>query len=242
MNIKMKTTHIGSLPFLELREAVDFNIGLSLPCVPTLPFFNESELMLNQFLDGFLDVEHEIQFLCLDLFLKKFKGKKIKIQFCGIQTLFNSQKISQDKELIKSWYTNTIKKLLSTIPNEVVIFFDEPDLRCLDKQLWSAYKNFKEYSLGLHSCSSLNWKSLSLDEFEYISFDTHLLSEESKSFLVGLDKILLWGSLNTIDGSLSVDSLVGCRRGDYLSPSCGLGLSSLETVETILAYLRLNRD
>ena len=84
----MKTTHIGSLPFLSTTEAIEFNRQLSLPCLPTLPLLSQDEWMLNQFLAGFMQEDHQLPFSCLEDFFNTYSDK-VKVQLCGIQTLFN---------------------------------------------------------------------------------------------------------------------------------------------------------
>lgn len=50
--LSLKTTHIGSLPFLEVEEALDWSFSLDIPAWPQLPKY-EKEVMTLQFLEGF---------------------------------------------------------------------------------------------------------------------------------------------------------------------------------------------
>ena len=119
----MKTTHIGSLPYKSIRQAVDFNLGLSLPALPTIPRLFEDEWMINQFSSGFMIDEHELSFSCFDEFFKNFRGK-VKVQVCGILTLFNNAPKKNVSVTEKTdWYLLVLKRFLAKIPTDYILFF-----------------------------------------------------------------------------------------------------------------------
>ena len=222
----MNTTHIGSLPYLSVDEAVQFNNHITLPCLPTLPKLFANEWMLNQFLCGFMLEEHVLPFCCADEFFKKYKGR-VKIQLCGIQTLFNNIPYPVEKSNFVSWYTKTVRRFLDTIENEFVLFFDEPDLRSLDIELWKVYSQFNLKDQGIHSCAKGDWKKFDLSSFNHISFDSRLISSTEIDHLRKNNKILYFGDLDTKSGD-SFNSII--KESDFLTPSCGLALNDLSSV------------
>jgi len=232
----MKTTHIGSLPYKSIRQAVDFNLGLSLPALPMIPRLFEDEWMINQFSSGFMNADHELSFSCFDEFFKNFQGK-VKVQVCGILTLFNNApKKNVSVTEYTDWYLLVLKRFLAKIPTDYILFFDEPDLRNFNKSLWDCYSGLTGIELGLHCCASLKWSALDLSSFNHISFDQSLMSKEDLSYLNGLNKTLYYGVYDTHTG----ESLGTVGEDQFLSPKCGLALSTDDVTETIRLKLSSN--
>ncbi len=230
----MKTTHIGSLPFLTIEDAIDFNRGLSLPCLPTLPLMDQNEWMIAQFTSGLMKMDHKLSFSCFEAFFSEFKGR-VKVQVCGIQTLFNNlpkTSTSIDIDDFINWYFKVVNSFVSIIPNDFVLFFDEPDLRNLNTKLWSTYSEF-EAELGIHSCAKGDWTLLNLKAFKHISFDSKLITEKEIKFLRENGKTLYCGGINSKNGKV----LYLKSENDFLTPSCGLALTELDMIKKIRGAL-----
>ena len=218
----MKSTHIGSLPFKSIDQAVDFNLELDLPCLPTIPNFDEKEWMLNQFTSGFMQKGHIIPFSCFEKFFDKFTGR-VKVQLCGIQTLYNNSPLEMNKLNFIDWYIQTVKSFIDRIPNKFILFFDEPDLRDLDQEVWNTYKKFTGYDLGIHCCGDINWRKLDLDSFKHISFDLYLISSSDIRSLRERQKTLYFGLDTKTSDKLDEFAVF---EDEFLTPSCGLALKS----------------
>ncbi len=231
----MKTTHIGSLPYLSIEEAIAFNEGLTLPALPTIPKLYDNEWMINQFSSGFMKSDHELPFSCFNQFIERFKGK-IKVQVCGIQTLYNNSTKDFEKDAFKHWYLLVVKRFLKRIPNEYILFFDEPDLRDLDNSLWEIYREF-EVERGIHCCAKVDWKMLDLSYFPNISFDSSMIDIEDIELLRRIKKDLFFGNIDTRTGVKTM--LTGQLKTDhdFESPACGLALTSNQITKKIQGLL-----
>jgi hypothetical protein len=220
----VNTTHIGSLPYLTIHEAIEFNKQFTLPCLPTLPRLNQDEWMINQFLCGFMVQGHKLPFCCFEPFFEEFGGR-VKIQVCGIQTLHNNLPSQVSKSDFIDWYIRVVRQFVDSIENELILFFDEPDLQQLDTEIWDVYSMFDKYELGIHSCAKGDWTNLDLRAFKHISFDSKLISESEIEYLRLKSKVLYYGDIDTSTGE-NYGSNIG--EDDYLTPSCGLALSSFD--------------
>jgi hypothetical protein len=238
-------TQIGSLPYDNIRDAIEYSLEHDIPFLPELP--KRGDLMMEY-------IKNPGQLSCLADFRSAIKGQDtVKIQAIGpVSIVSASMRGYTEKEAIERSYTHIIRILDCIDARRIVLVLDEPSLEtaCFDFKragmtreeyestgvvsvdrmpLWQeVYHKLKEnsdkkISFGIHTCGNADWDELSnLDFIEFISFDA---SRYSKIFMQHRkrDKSVAWGIRK-------FDDILLFRDGDLITPPCGLGNSTDEHV------------
>lgn len=255
----MKSTHIGSLPYIKIDKVISFNRKLDLPTLSTLPNLSSNELMLNQFVLGikkaklkdyqievnaidFVD-DFELSFLCYQDFREEFSLQEVKFHLCGPITFLSSfikKLTSNEVETLMDWYVERVRKIYLKIDQDfkkAYLCLDEPKL-----YLYSEYSHVLEkiitklsgINLGIHFCCKVDLLSIDFSKFNFISFDLSLYSsEEIKSF--SYSGTIIFGVIDYKGQIIKNFDLV--PKDALISPSCGLGLCSLEEADRFLLNL-----
>ncbi len=241
----MKTTHIGSLPFTKLEQALDYTFSFDLPVLFTLPKNEDSFFMLEE-LCYLITGKNQIEKLQLniqkipfiDAFFKKSNGL-FKYQLCGPITFYESCLKGQGflRKDFYQFYQEGILKVVEGFGKELqnlVFFIDEPELTKADREsflfldaLCLELKKEFNIQVGLHSCATLNEDKISLEKFDYLNIDACINSEK------------LVTSVNSI--GIDLNTKVN-KEFELITPRCGLALKSDEYCYQIKNYLDRCRD
>jgi methionine synthase II (cobalamin-independent) len=257
----MLTTQIGSLPFQDIETAIDYAINFDLPFIPTLPKFKSSEMMDVLAMSGLNQGDHRPIEVCLSAMLEKHSPKVCKYQILGpVSALF----IDKRKSDVEKLHTHLLLKISEVIKlfkahnTQPVIFLDEPCLEFAHENDYQYLKEFlhqlsdildKDY-LGLHCCSDANWSYLAKLPIHYLSFDYTRYFQSIDQHIDALkDKNLCFGIYPTYESSLvdgvnfsllkkvlTYSTKYSLEKNNqlYLTPSCGLGLSSIALANEVL--------
>lgn len=237
------TSHVGSLPFLDIKQANAFNEDFDLPVLFSLPKVNESELMLNQVLglgSGTVFsqsiVEREIVIKNIDSICKY---DEFKFQMVGPITLIKSFKQISNSEIeaLLYWYQNQLSNILDlNVMKRCYFFLDEPMLFMANVDEYEVLNSFlssltdKFLKLGVHCCSEFKPDLLDFSFINGLSFESKYFKENH--FPEHIDLFL--GVLDTqdlrLDSPLSLDNLPNKL---YVTPHCGLALSMPEKMNMV---------
>jgi len=252
-------TQIGSLPYDNVKEAINYSLRHDIPFLPELP--KRGEYMLEY-------IKNPGRLSCLKEFKEAVKGYElVKIQAVGPVTILSDNKSKYTEEEAVDRTKEHLLGILDGLDvKKVICFLDEPSLetagfdyesrgmskeeyeslgiRSVDyKSLWKKTYNkliscFDEerLSFGIHTCGNFKWEELLLSTYLYfidiISFDASKYGQkfvDSEGYRIGKD--VAWGVKNLQD-------VLDFRRGDFLTPPCGLGnLANAEDCESILENL-----
>lgn len=239
----IQTSHIGSLPFLDIDLADKFNNQFDLPVLYSLPLFDDSDFMLAQVLGTCTPDKFSAQLIEKDIKIKNIssiqKYKQFKFQMVGPITLIKSfSQISNDEiDILLKWYK---KQLLSILDLELMskcyFFLDEPMLfmatdveyKILNSFLLNLKSSF--YKLGVHCCSKFNLSSIDLSLLNGLSFESKYF--EYDMFPANLDLFL--GVVDTkslkLDDSLELEAV---KNSLYVTPHCGLALTDSDKMDMV---------
>ena len=257
-----RTTHIGSLPFLCINEAIEFNKKLSLPALSTLPKINPAEFMLEQIAFGIVGArvldykicidklefvkDFKLEFLMLKEFKKQFKDQSIKWQIIGPITLmksFESPLESSQKELLLTWYHSLILEFYLDIKkyfNNILFILDEPlfDIH-FKSTLLSTLKFLENTNMetGFHCCSKLKICDVDVINPDYLSIDCALYNEKELKIMSSKKTNLISGVVNTVTGEITCNISEILKDSRYLSPACGLAFSKIKVCHKALRNL-----
>lgn len=239
----MLITGIGSLPFTDIEQALEYSFQHDLPFLPQLPQLNEDEMMVTQALDDSFDT-----YACFEPFLYRAidkKIKKVKLQLAGPITC--SVVAEEPIDSIITQLLNKVDDMISPFLEqgiEVLFFIDEPMLFVnfespLQIQLKNFFSQIKEKGIqvGLHCCSNPDWDPIIDLGVDYLSFDCHVsgndliktgllkqFKDQGGKVIIGFDP----RSPEVVDTSLA----------DYMSFSCGMGTLTHEATYDILRGLK----
>lgn len=199
-------TQIGSLPFEDVGQAVEYSLRHDIPFLPELP--KRGDAMLDY-------IKHPGKLSCLQEF-KKNKFTTVKVQCVGPATLMLSgYKADEALQRICEHITAITQGLTA---EEVILFLDEPALGHTGvnfKELWEAlFSNF-EVTSGVHVCGNMNWDDLFSSSVKIISFDASKY-DLTKYDKYRSDKKISWG----IEKAEDVKDF---QEGDLLTLPCGMG-------------------
>jgi len=234
-------TQIGSLPYEDVDEALDYSFRHDIPFLPEL--IKKGDSMLEY-------IKHPGKLSCLEKFKSEVKRRKIsevKIQCVGPSTLIFSEYEKDDAVNRIKNHVNSILEGLSA--EKVILFFDEP-LISLDKSLYEALEINEGYSqildeilngipkrdltIGMHTCNRADWNGLfGLSKIEIISFDASKFAREVfHSEKYRGNKRIAWG-INRKEDAREF------HEGDLLTLPCGMSPArySIEDCEKNLAML-----
>jgi len=119
-------TQIGSLPYDDVKRAVDYSLRHDIPFLPELPLLGDS--MLDY-------IQDPGKLSCLEEFQKN-KFKTVKIQCIGPATLVLSGRYSPDKAVQKAYeHISCLTQGLTA--EETLLFLDEPALGAAKQENWN---------------------------------------------------------------------------------------------------------
>lgn len=236
-------TGIGSLPFTDIDQALEYSFQHDLPFLPQLPQLNEDEMMVTQSLDDSFET-----YSCFVPFLMQCIEKKIptvKMQLAGPVTC--SVVVEEPIEFVIPQILAKIDDMVTPFTEvgiKVLFFIDEPMLFVnFDSPLQIQLKKFfqemkqKGLTIGLHCCSNPEWGPILDLGIDYLSFDAHasyqdlMKSEKFTKFRNQGGKVILG-----IDprGNIDFDFNVA----DVCSFSCGMGTLTPDAAYDILRGLK----
>ena len=208
MNEKKVVTQIGSLPYDDVDEAVNYSLQHDIPFLPELPLLGDS--MMDY-------IKNPGQNRCLEIFRQKTRGREIvKVQCIGPATLVLSG-YSEDEAVSKVYeHVHTITEGFDV--GEIILFIDEPALGQAGfdyKKLWAPVLESFNCIFGVHVCGNMNWDEMFDSQINIISFDASQFDiTRYPKYRSG--KRIAWG-IETID------DVKDFQEGDLLTGPCGMG-------------------
>lgn len=208
MCIKGIVTQVGSLPYDDVDEAVEYSLRHDIPFLPELPMLG----------DAMMDyIKRPGSMSCLETFKRKVAGHEtVKIQCVGPATLVLSG-YDQDEAVARACqHIDAIMNGLDA--RNVILFLDEPALGQVGfdyQQLWAPLFQSFNVTSGVHTCGNMNWDDLFSSEVEIISFDA---SKYDITRYPGYrnGKRIAWGAETRED-------VKDFQEGDLLTLPCGMG-------------------
>lgn len=259
----MKTTHVGSLPFLSINQALDYTFKFDVPVLPTLPKLDEKQFIgadivhllgLGRFSDGRMLLDNDfyktskelIPFWASDFFAR-FKGSgrsEFKYQSIGPISFYRMAKKYKEIDF-KAVYDLLMTKysiLLKQLKNEGDFLFvlDEPMLFEDFNNTYPALESFCEElksihaNFAVHCCGKLKPHQLNQCS-PVMSIDFNLYSEQE---ILELKREIIPG-VTFYDEKPAYLHLLkdGNFSAKYITPSCGLAYKTLDEVDMILENL-----
>jgi len=205
---KNVVTQIGSLPFEDVDQAVEYSLRHDIPFLLELPKLG----------DAMLEYAKEPGRLsCLRRFQERVAGLDlVKVQCIGPATLILSG-YSEDEAISRS--LQHISAILDGLRvRQVILFLDEPALGQVGfdyQRLWSALFESFPVTPGVHVCGNMNWDDLFRSSLEIISFDASTY-DITKYPAYRNGKRIAWGVQ-------SRENVKDFREGDLLTLPCGMG-------------------
>lgn len=256
----IKTTHVGSLPFLDIKSALAYTFEWDIPALFTLPMKNKFEFLGNDLIAslGFeptlnlprdyfksrqeIAPHHLVQFLTFGEKIGKLES--FKIQFPGPVTLYSMLE-NQDEIKFHELSEFLLEKYLVSIANlqkygDILFVLDEPLLRnnILFYEKSATLLQLKETGsdVFVHCCDKIDLAQLE-NSLGSMHLDIGLYRDSPGFFELPLKFIGLnpaWDWLPTMGGNnfLFKDSL------NLISPPCGLGLSKIQEVKGLPQLLQ----
>ncbi len=232
MQDKKIVTQIGSLPFSDVEQAIEYSLRCGIPFLPEL--FPRGESMLNL-------IKMPGNLSCLERFKQAADGLGlVKVQCIGPASLIFA-KYDRDKAIQN--INNHVSKIMDGLnAKKVILFLDEPSLDQFDgdyNELWDPiFKNF-DVIRGVHTCGEANWDKMLASNIEIVSFDASLYDITSGfGYMMarGAGKRIAWGIKKA-------DDVKDFQKGDLVTPPCGLGKEPVDSCEATLENLkRIARD
>jgi hypothetical protein len=208
MSERKIVTQIGSLPYDDVENAVEYSLRHDIPFLPELPKLGDAMMEY---------IEKPGTLSCLDTFKEKVQDyETVKIQCVGPATLILAG-YDQDDAISKTCqHIDSIINGLNV--KEIILFLDEPALGHAGfdyKQLWSALFESFDVIPGVHVCGNMNWDDLFQSEIQIISFDA---SQYDITKYPGYrnGKKIAWGIKTKEDAR-------DFQEGDLLTLPCGMG-------------------
>lgn len=201
-------TQVGSLPYDDVDEAVEYSLRHDIPFLPELPKLG----------DAMMDyIKRPGSMSCLETFKRKVAGfEAVKIQCVGPATLILGG-YDQD-EAFSRVYQHIDAVMNGLDAGNIILFLDEPALGQVGfdyQQLWAPLFQSFDVTPGVHVCGNMNWDDLFSSEVEIISFDA---SKYDITRYPGYrnGKRIAWG-VETREG------VKDFHEGDLLTLPCGMG-------------------
>jgi hypothetical protein len=247
----MLTTQIGSLPFQNIDQAIDYASQFDLPFVPTLPQLDPNELMMSLALKGMEANNPRPLEQCLVPMLAS-GAKKIKYQIMGpvsgkwfLEQSGNEVSLEQLKDFLHA-RIQCVLNLFDRYQSECILFLDEPALEFVNEDSYQILSQFiqdiNDDHIGVHCCSNANWENFLNLPVQYLSMDYYRyyanINAQWSWDEVLLDKTILFGIVPTKEEHFSSESWVerlpkGNLSTHFLTPTCGLGISALDYVSKV---------
>lgn len=232
----IRTSHIGSLPFMNTKDADHFNSFFDLPVLYTLPILDKNQFMLEQVVGEYKSYTEQI--LQTNISVSNLESIKdfnhFKYQMVGPITLIKSLKLNNQKSIddLLNWYLKELKDFFSKdISKKCYFFLDEPMLFMATEEEYRLLNNFLsklEYvfnRIGIHCCSEMKPEWLNFEFINGISIESKYINDLDPS----LDFDLFLGVLDT--KTIELDPIVKFEefKGNvYVTPHCGLAFTDIE--------------
>ncbi|MEM7826976.1 MAG: hypothetical protein QXQ40_02000 [Candidatus Aenigmatarchaeota archaeon] len=220
-------TQIGSLPYDNVEDAINYSLRHDIPFLSELPKRGDS--MLNY-------IKNPGKLSCLDEF-KKHKYTTVKIQCVGPATLILNG-YNEDEAIERAY--NHISSIIDGLnAEEIILFLYEPALGQAGfnyKRLWAPLFNSFDVIPGVHTCGKMDWDELFDSEIEIISFDASKYNI-TKYPKYRSNKRIAWGIRK-------IEDVKDFQKGDLLTLPCGMSplFYTVEDCETNLEMsLRISR-
>lgn len=201
-------TQIGSLPYDDVEQAVEYSLRHDIPFLPELPVLG----------DAMMDyIKRPGSMSCLDTFKSKVASSDtVKIQCVGPATLILAG-YEQDEAFSRVY--EHINALIDGLDaGNIILFLDEPALGHAGfdyRQLWSPLFESFNVTSGVHTCGNMNWDEMFAADIDIISFDA---SKYDLTKYPGYrnGKRIAWGVETKED-------VKDFQDGDLLTLPCGMG-------------------
>ncbi len=216
-------TQIGSLPFRDVRRAIAYSLEHDIPFLPELVSLGEAMLEY---------IKNPGNLSCLEEF-KRLRFETVKVQAIGPATLIQSG--YEEGEALARIYQHIERILDGLHAEEIILSLDEPALGYAGfdyDRLWEAlFESLsREVVRGVHVCGNMQWDKLFDAEIEIISFDASKY-DITRYYENRKGKRLAWGIT-------SPEEIKDFRRGDLITPPCGLAHLTETDCERRLLQLR----
>lgn len=265
------TTHVGSLPFTDVNEALDFTFSFDIPALFSLPKLNSNEFIGADLLSGLgvsyekkdhllhtdksflagkqtLELAHEKSFFDR---LEKAKKQIFKTQLVGPYTLYRllaCEDLSFNElcTFLESVYVQKIEQWL-TRGDGLFVALDEPYLAQITQDELIIFKGFVKKVLKLLMTKRLNLyvhccAHLSVEQVEQIK-DIELNLDLG---LYSRDEIMKLSNLRYLGGDKISEKLylpvISGTQSILLLPSCGLAFKSILQCYQIIEALTFEKN
>jgi hypothetical protein len=218
------TTQIGSLPFRDVERAIAYSLEHDIPFLPELTALG----------DAMLDyIKNPGNLSSLSEF-KRHRFETVKVQAIGPATLTQSG-YGEDEALTRIY--QHIEQILDGLQvQEIILFLDEPALGYAGfdyERLWEPLFASFPVIRGVHVCGNMQWDKLFEAEIEIISFDASKY-DITRYYDSRKGKRIAWGIQ-------SPENIKDFRKGDLITPPCGMPYRSFTEEECERKLLQLRR-
>ncbi|MFH1637120.1 MAG: hypothetical protein ABIB71_01715 [Candidatus Woesearchaeota archaeon] len=203
-------TQIGSLPFTDTKQAIEYSLKHDIPFLPELPKLG----------DGMLEyIKNPGKMSCLEDFCKE-KFETLKVQCIGPSTLLQDPKNNYtEDEAVDRVYRHIAEIIWSLNASEYMIFLDEPSLgygTTRYEELWEPIMRSigDDVIWGVHVCGNMMWDHLFDSDMKIISFDAS--QQDITLYYPRMGKQVAWGIEKEED-------IKDWQEGDLITLPCGLG-------------------
>jgi hypothetical protein len=260
----MKLTHIGSLPFLSVAQALDYTFKWDVPVLFTLPKLNSCEFIGHDLLSlmgvdygsgvNFLKIDPEFKTKAIDIipfhlepFIKRLKAhgsKQFKYQLLGPISFYH---LIQNKDSISfgefsEFLLYKYKTLLASLSEhgDLIFVLDEPFL-ANQVHFYTESKFIDELTKSgaevfIHCCAKLKVEDIK-QLSSIINIDYHLYNDSEVSQFSPLEFPGFTWSSQDLPQNIGVLKK-SMNNAQFLSPSCGLAFKSIQEVEATIKGLQ----
>ncbi len=243
------TTHVGSLPFMDIEKALEYTFAFDIPVLFSLPKLDSAQFMLEEaksiLKEGSSNIRPPSNLNKFLLEKEKRQLTRFKYQLAGPWTLYHSE---QPKVSFKQFSESLIPKyslLINELSKEGELFFalDEPLLAKATQSQLTELNHFigeiasiANVRLILHSCAKLPLEAINSLEVEFINLDLSLYSREELASMQQLNAPgLKAGKLGPIIEKELLTRIVDTM---LLTPACGLTFHDIYYVKEMLTSLK----
>jgi len=163
-------TQIGSLPYTDIEEAVQYSLKHDIPFLPELSLIKGDSM--SEY------IHNPGNLACLERF-KQETYDIVKIQCIGPITLLSDPSLNINSE--KEAEDITSRHIYGIINNlkakEIILFLDEPSLGHSGMNFqkeWDKLFYMHNFTTGVHICSLMDWDRLFSSSIDIISFDASM--------------------------------------------------------------------
>ena len=224
MDVSKVITQIGSLPFDNVEDAVNYSLRHDIPFLPELPKIKG---------DSMIEYVHNPGNLACSVLFKRNNYDVVKIQAVGPITLMQQGYNEDDAMSISYKHIEGLLKGLNA--KEVILFLDEPAVGYTGidfNPLWDALFSSFNVTPGVHICGNMDWDRMFQSKLEIISFDATAYDlTKYPSYRSG--KRIAWGVK-------SLDDIKDFQDGDLITLPCGMSPATYSVSDTDPVLLKLN--